>query len=101
MKLNQMNFRVLVSPDNVGLLSNELLSKFELQFSMLTVLPDYCENELIQTVVQSARDYNPGIIVRSVHLDLTLRVNCKRWKPSTTIHIKLLIYQVLLWKSML
>ena len=69
--------RVLVSPDNVGLLSNELLSKFELQFSMLTVLPDYCENELIQTVVQSARDNNPGIIVRSVHLDLTLRVNCE------------------------
>ena len=68
-------FRVLVSPDNVGLLSNELLSKSELQFSMLTVLPDYCKNELIQTVVQSARDYNPGMILRSVHLDLRLQVS--------------------------
>ena len=74
-KTEPNEFRVLVSPDNVGLLSNELLSKFELQFSVLTVLPDYFENELIQTVVQLARDYNPEMIVRSVHLDLTLYVS--------------------------
>ena len=74
-KTEPNEFRVLLSPDNVGLLSNELLSKSELQFSMLTVLPVYCENELIQTVVQSARDYNPGMIVRSVHLDLRLYVS--------------------------
>ena len=69
------NFRVLVSPDNVGLLSNEILRRFELDFLKLTVLPVDCENKLIQTVVQSARDYNPGMVMRSVHLDLTLNVS--------------------------
>ena len=68
---NEMNnFRVFVSPDNVGFLIYLFRSGVKVHF-----LSVYCENELIQTVVQSARDYNPGMIMRSVHLDLTLYVS--------------------------
>ena len=65
-----INFRLLVSPDNIGFLNDLFKNGVKLHF-----LSVYCENELIQTVVQSARDYNPGMIMRSVHLDLRLHVS--------------------------
>ena len=64
------NFRLLISPDSIEFLIDLLKNGVKLHF-----LSVYCENELIQTVVQSARDYNPGMIMRSVHLDLTLNVD--------------------------
>ena len=68
---NKMNnFRILVSPDSIGFLI--YLFKNGVKVHFLSV---YCEDELIQTVVHSARDYNPGMIMRSVHLDLTLYVS--------------------------
>ena len=68
------NFRLLVSPDSIVFLIDLFRSGVKLHF-----LSVYCENELIQTVVQSARDYNPGMIMRSVHLDLTLTVHVKNF----------------------
>ena len=67
-KLN--NFRLLVSPDSIEFLTDLFKNGVKLHF-----LSVYCEDELIQTAVQSARDYNPGMIVRSVHLNLTLNVS--------------------------
>ena len=68
---NKMNnFRILVSPDNIGFLIYLFKNGVKLHF-----LSVYCEDELIQTVVQSARDYNPEMIVRIVHLDLRLYVS--------------------------
>ena len=64
------NFRLLISPDSIEFLIDLLKNGVKLHF-----LSVYCENELIQTVVQSARDYNPGMIMRSVHLDLRLNVD--------------------------
>ena len=63
------NFRLLVSPDNIGFLIDLFKNGVKVHF-----LSVYCENELIQTLVQSARDYNPGMIMRRVHLDLTLHL---------------------------
>ena len=64
------NFRILISPNSIEFLI--YLFKNGVKLHLLSV---YCANELIQTVVQSARDYNPGMIMRSVHLDLTLHVS--------------------------
>ena len=68
---NKMNnFRILVSPDSIGFLIDLFKNGVKVHF-----LSVYFENELIQTVVQLARDYNPGMIMRSVHLDLRLNVS--------------------------
>ena len=64
------NFRLLVSPDSIWFLIDLFKNGVKVHF-----LSVYCENEQIQTVVQSARDYNPGMIVRTVHLDLKLYVS--------------------------
>ena len=70
-KGNKMNnFRILVSPDSIGFLIYLFKNRVKLDF-----LSVCCENELIQTVVQSAKDYNQEMIMRSVHLDLTLHVS--------------------------
>ena len=67
---NLNNFRLSFSSDSVVFLIYLFKNGVKLDF-----LSVYYENELIQTVVQLARDYNPGMIMRSVYLDLTLCVH--------------------------
>ena len=62
--------RILISPDNIGLLAKQFQS-VKLQF--LTIVGN-SDDDHVQAIVEAAKDSNPGLIIRNVKLALKLEM---------------------------